>query len=145
MPVRSPNPVLMTMEDLRTPENRERILDLVEEGKSTREAARIIGCGERAIRRWARDDAEFGRAFFMARDLALDSMAEECREIVDGCDGTSKEAIMKARAQADVRKWYLGKMAPKRYGDRLAVDHGGQEGAPPFNVIIKKYSPVEAK
>ena len=34
------------------------------------------------------------------------------------------------RLQVDARKWAAGKLAPKKYGDKLAV--GGDEDAPPF-------------
>jgi hypothetical protein len=29
------------------------------------------------------------------------------------------------RLKVDTRKWYLSKLAPKRYGDRIAVEHSG--------------------
>ena len=34
------------------------------------------------------------------------------------------------RLQIDARKWLIGKMAPKKYGDKQAHEHAGPEGGP---------------
>jgi hypothetical protein len=34
------------------------------------------------------------------------------------------------RLRVDVRKWYLSKIAPKRYGERLAHEVSGPDGGP---------------
>jgi hypothetical protein len=35
--------------------------------------------------------------------------------------------VERTRLQLDTRKWYLGKLAPRRYGDRLLVDTGSTD------------------
>jgi hypothetical protein len=36
--------------------------------------------------------------------------------------------VERSRLMVDTRKWYLGKMAPKRYGDKLTLDGGVDNG-----------------
>ena len=38
---------------------------------------------------------------------------------------TTGDAVDRARLHADTLKWYLSKLAPKRYGDKIAVEHSG--------------------
>jgi len=37
------------------------------------------------------------------------------------------DMVERTRLQLDTRKWYLGKLAPRRYGDRLLVDTGSTD------------------
>ena len=34
------------------------------------------------------------------------------------------------RLQIDTRKWLIGKMAPKKYGDKQQLEHSGADGGP---------------
>ena len=89
------------------------------------------------VRQWAIDNVEgFSAHYAKARDDAIERMAEETIGIAD--DGTNDwmskndpdnpgyaangEHIARSRLRVDTRKWYLSKLAPKRYGDRLNVD-----------------------
>lgn len=101
---------------------------------------------ERTVREWAIDDREgFAVRYGRARDLGLDHHAEKIIELADVCRmGIKKESgtgangpiskeitgdmVERARLQIDARKWYLSKLAPKRYGDKLAVEHGAGDG-----------------
>lgn len=84
--------------------------------------------------------AGFASQYTQARDLGLDEIADECMEIVDdgsndwmekqNADGTTGwaingEALGRSRLRFDHRRWYLSKLAPKRYGDRTAVELSG--------------------
>jgi len=90
---------------------------------------------ERTVRGWVAKDKEFAARYAEARDYAVDLMAEDIIRIADdsGLDviginpETGKpivdgEAIARAKLRADTRKWYVSKLAPKKYGDRLQVD-----------------------
>jgi len=74
---------------------------------------------EATVRDWVRADKEgFAARYAEARDYALDLMAEDIIRIADG--GSSD--VQRDRLRADARKWFVSKLAPKRYGDRLQVD-----------------------
>jgi hypothetical protein len=77
-------------------------------------------------------------------------VADECRAIVDDAsndfmerltrDGgveyvPNQENIARSRLRFDERRWYLSKLAPKRYGDRTAHEHSGPAGGP-LTVIV---------
>lgn len=95
---------------------------------------------EALVRSWVIDDMQgFAAHYARARDIGLDCIADEIREISDtpvlGETETSKEwgtevkkgdMLEHRRLQVDARKWYLSKLAPKRYGDRQAVEHSGE-------------------
>lgn len=98
---------------------------------------------EATVRSWYVEDYEgFSTQYARARDIGLDAMADEVLELAD--DGTNDwverrlksgdtdtvlngEAVARSRLRFDARRWYLSKLAPKRYGDRVNVDHGVQD------------------
>jgi hypothetical protein len=76
--------------------------------------------------------------------MGLDSMAEEVFDIAD--DSTNDwverqrngktvtevdaEHIARSRLRFDARRWYLSKLAPKRYGEKLEATLRGDAEAP---------------
>lgn len=40
------------------------------------------------------------------------------------------EAVQRSKLRVDTRKWYLSKVLPKKYGDRVDLNHGGQPDNP---------------
>jgi hypothetical protein len=70
-----------------------------------------------------------------ARDIALDRMFDELLKIADdgrndwyereGVRCVDHEHISRSKLRIDARKWYLSKLAPKRYGDWLELQHVG--------------------
>lgn len=91
---------------------------------------------ESTVREWVIDDVEgFAAQYARARDVGLDSMADETLEIANtpkvgskttvdakGKTVTKGDMIEHRRLQVDTRKWYLSKMAPKKYGERTKLD-----------------------
>ncbi len=70
------------------------------------------------VRNWAIEDrAGFSSRYAHARNVGLDALAEETLEIArdDKIDPAGRRVIL------DTHKWFLSKMAPKRYGDRLEL------------------------
>lgn len=117
-----------------TPEKAEEILSRLATGESLRSICRTPGMPDEAVvRGWVLDDREgFASLYARARDLGLDAMADELLEISDEVVGSTESgasdsgAVNRNRLRVDARKWYLSKLAPKRYGDRVDVTHGGQ-------------------
>jgi hypothetical protein len=103
------------------------------EGETLRQICRDDGMPpESTVRQWVIDQAEFAAQYAKARDLGLDAMADALFEIAD--DGTNDttvdedgnvftnhDVIARSRLRVDTRKWYLSKLAPKRYGDKLVM------------------------
>ena len=82
------------------------------------------------------DDEKFASLYSRARDVQADNIADEILEIAD--DGRNDwmerhgkdaegwllngEHTARSRLRIDSRKWYLEKIAPKKYGNALRVD-----------------------
>jgi hypothetical protein len=90
------------------------------------------------IRAWAASNYQgFYGKYARARDIGLDAMAEQLFAIADDRSNDyiervsengkivrvpDHERIARSRIRIDARKWYLSKLAPKRYGDRISTD-----------------------
>jgi len=110
-----------------TAELADTICKALAEGKSLRSICRADGMPtEATVRMWAADDREgFYSQYTRARDIGLDCVAEEVFEIAD--DGSDHQ---RDRLRFDARRWYLSKLAPKRYGDKITQEHTGADGGP---------------
>lgn len=95
---------------------------------------------ERTVRRWDTEDIEgFAPKYARARNSWLDHMAEDLIEIADDgsrdykpvCEGDETvyvpdhDHINRSKLRVDARKWLTAKLAPKRYGDKLDLNHSG--------------------
>lgn len=99
---------------------------------------------ESTVRLWVIDDHDgFAARYARARDIGLDCMADEIIEIsdtteegvreeqsADGFKTVREDMLGHRRLKVEARKWYLSKMAPKRYGDRVHQELTGADGGP---------------
>lgn len=92
---------------------------------------------ETTVRCWIVDNrGNFSGQYARARDMGLDALADQLFDIAD--DGTNdwvdrvlrngdvlrvidNECVQRSRMRIDTRKWYLSKLAPKRYGDSVTL------------------------
>ncbi len=58
-----------------------------------------------------------------ARELQAETHVDD---IIDIADGATDSGLAKVRI--DARKWHASKIAPKKYGDRVALEHEGEIG-----------------
>ncbi|MBT4498077.1 MAG: terminase small subunit protein [Gemmatimonadetes bacterium] len=94
----------------------------------------------RTVFRWLEKHDEFRHQYTRSRELQQEHFADEILDIAD--DGQNdwmdtnigpmvdKEAVLRSKLRVDTRKWLMGKVAPKKYGDRTAVEHSGPGGGP---------------
>lgn len=82
---------------------------------------------EATVRLWAKTHKDFAARYAEARDTGLTSMADE---LIDIADNRAIGDFPDRRLMVDTRKWYLAKLAPKRYSDRLLQEHSGPDGGP---------------
>lgn len=112
------------------------ICDRIAKGESLRsitspERDDFMPC-ESTVRSWlAKGDAgdepfaEFLRQYARARDHQADAKFDQAWEIAEKA---TAENVAVARLQIDTIKWQASKLAPKKYGDKLDVNHGGEVG-----------------
>jgi len=122
------------------------ILERLAEGRSLRAICndKDVPVTPAAVRKAVLTDTSFGTQYVRARDLGLDAMADEILEIVDNSSGDwvqkvnkdgsvewvfNHEHVQRSRLRCDTRKWYLSKLAPKRYGDRIQQDVTSPDGS----------------
>ncbi len=85
--------------------------------------------------------ADFTEQYARARDLQADKLFDEALEIADevsedwittedGRKVLDHEHVQRSKLRVDTRKWAAGKLAPKKYGDRLDLKHGGKAVGP---------------
>ncbi len=109
----------------------ERTLEALEQGTPLRQALRDEGISWARWVRWVREDEALRERYYLVRDAYLDWLAEEVIEIADSATAAQTTAeVHAARLRFDARRWYLSKLAPKRYGDKVAVEHSGSDGGP---------------
>lgn len=73
-----------------------------------------------------------------AREVRAENIFEEIIDIVDcedhdivldenGVPRVNNDVIQRDKLRVDARKWMLGKMAPKKYGDKIDVTSDGEK------------------
>ena len=97
---------------------------------------------EATIYNWLQKHPDFLEEYTRARESQAEHYLDEIIQIADDCtDDVEKimtkegedhrikqSAIARARLQVDTRKWAMSKLAPKKYGDRMAL--AGDADAP---------------
>jgi len=94
----------------------------------------------RTVYDWKAAHADFAARIAHAREAGFDAIAEECLEIADETafdtvigengDRANTEWISRSKLRVETRLKLLAKWDPKRYGDKVDVNHGGQGGNP---------------
>lgn len=76
--------------------------------------------GEKTVYQWLAKNSVFAQQYTRAREAQMEAMATEILEICDEKAATS-EAVQRNRLRVDTRKWLMGKLQPKKYGDKLEL------------------------
>ena len=112
------------------------ICESVANGSSAREACRSQNVDESTFRLQRKEYPEFDTQYARACEARADKWAEEFMEIAD--DSTNdwvetkfgpqlnREAIERTKLRIDARKWMMARILPKKYGDKLDLNHSGE-------------------
>lgn len=83
---------------------------------------------------------DFRDQYARSREEQADAIFDECLDIADNATNDymatqddeggvgyklNGEHIQRSRLRVDTRKWMAGKLRPKKYGDKLDLNHGG--------------------
>lgn len=118
----------------------EEVLAWIAEGKTLRDFCRRPGKpARRTIDDWREQDPAFAARFARARDDGYDVIAEQALAIADtpqvgqivtkDKDGTktvTEDMLGHRKLQVDTRLKLLAKWSPKKYGDKIDVEHTGK-------------------
>lgn len=125
------------------PELMDQIFKRIGTGRSVRDVMRDedITIGRDTFYKWLSENEVFADQYARASEERADSVFEEMFEIADDGsndwmerkrqDGSVEEVInhehiQRSKLRIDTRKWALARMAPKKYGDKLDLNHGGK-------------------
>ena len=118
------------------------ITDRISRGESLRSVCRDPEMPHKStVLRWLREMPQLRDQYAAARDDLLEYWASDILEIAD--DGTldvipglnkygdevmvpNHANVQRDRLRIDSRKWLLSKLAARKYGDRLEVEHSGE-------------------
>lgn len=94
----------------------------------------------RTVSDWKKASEAFSADFAHAREEGFDQIAADCLDIADetsndtvyGESGAraNTEWISRSKLRIETRLKLLAKWDPKRYGDKIDLNHGGQDGNP---------------
>lgn len=110
----------------------------IESGSSLRHVAADTGVPMPTICRWVSDSVDgFAERYAQAKAIACDLMAEDTIAIADDSSqdwetrfnrkgeeyqALNREHVERSKARIHARHWYLSRLAPKKYGDRVQQD-----------------------
>lgn len=128
------------------------IINEIEKGESLRSALNTNGAPSSSVfYGWLNSDEEKKQRYARACEIREEKIFDEILEIADkqGEDiietdegkTINHNVIQRNRLQIDARKWMLGKMNPKKYGEKVDVTSQGEKinTAPPtIKVTIVK-------
>jgi hypothetical protein len=111
----------------------------IEEGESLRSVLRSEGMpSSQTFYIWIDSEESKSKQYARATSKRADAMFEDILDIADDStndyietdigDGVTvqklnSEHIQRSRLRVDARKWALSKMNPKKYGDKVDIDH----------------------
>lgn len=108
-------------------------------GESLREMCRKQGIAPSNFILWTNEDPVLAEQYTRARDTRADLFFEDIDDIGDkALKAKTAVEVNGLRLKADILKWKLARMAPKKYGDKVQV--GGAEDLAPVQVVVKRYS-----
>lgn len=114
-----------------TPDMANTICERLSDGESLRKICEDEGMPARStVRTWLVQNAEFQAQYAHAREQQADVYAER---IVDEAEAATDASL--GRLKMDALKWAASKLAPKRYGDKLA-HVGGDDGDAPIKTAL---------
>jgi hypothetical protein len=132
-------------------------------GQSVRTICRVDGMpNPDTIYEWLRVHKEFAEQYAKAKDDGCDAMFDDLLAIADDGENDYMETFdddgkptgykfcgehfQRSRLRVDTRKWYLSKLKPKKYGDKLELGGGTSDTTRIIYLPQKKPkgSPVDA-
>ena len=124
-----------------SPEIKAQILALIADKNSLNKIAKMEGMPSLpTIYVWLQEDEAFFKNYARACEDRADAIYEETIEIADdatndwmvrnGKDGEASwvlngEHVQRSRLRIDTRKWFLAKMNPRKYGEKIEVAQSG--------------------
>jgi hypothetical protein len=140
-----------------TPELEDYILEKIVAGHSIRAIIMLAQAGDyngkpfpafETIMAYVASNEEFRNKYARAKDMQQDLMAENIIDIMDGrYPGFENAELGQRKESAEIRKWVMGKLRRKKWGDVKVTEVTGSDGQPliPPQVIDTRSLSPEAQ
>ncbi len=130
----------------------------ISNGSSARQAILESEINNSTFFEWLQKDTskQYAESYVRACEIRAEKLTDEILQIADEANAdiigvdekTGKpivngEAINRSRLKVDARKWLAGKLAPKKYGDKIDVTSKGESIQAPSVVNVKIIEPEE--
>ena len=80
-----------------------------------------------SVYRWIDADEDFCNDYARAREQYADHVFDG---LFDLADNATPQNVQVVKLQIDTRKWCLARMAPRKYGEKTALEVSGEGGGP---------------
>lgn len=101
--------------------------------------------------KWLSDRPDFAAQYARAREAQADTIFDEILDIADdatndfmerkngdGSEAFNSEHVQRSKLRIDARKWMAGKLAPKKYGEKLDITSDGEKiGMPAITLGVQ--------
>jgi hypothetical protein len=136
----------MTRVTTYTPELGQKVCAAMVEAENGKNSLRLVckkpGMPSRAtVYRWLDQHPEFVEMYNKATTMRAHGYVDEIVDIADEAPET-KEGVQKAKLKIYAREKYAAKIAPRLYGEKVDVNHGGQVGNPVETVTRVELVPL---
>jgi hypothetical protein len=130
----------------------------ISNGSSARQAIIESEINNSTFFEWLQKDTskQYAESYTRACEIRAEKLTDEILQIADEANAdivgvdekTGKpivngEAINRSRLKVDARKWLAGKLAPKKYGDKIDVTSKGESIQAPSVVNVKIVEPED--
>jgi hypothetical protein len=104
--------------------------------------------------RWLSKFPEFSDQYARAREAQAEALADEILQISDEGQNdwmekynqkgeavgwqVNGEAVLRSKLRVDTRKWIASKLRPKKYGEKVDLEHSGPDGGPIVTKIVRE-------
>ena len=107
------------------------VIEAIQDGKTLRQIGRDNGFSASCILDHAENSPAFGKQYARALLIRADLDMYEIDAIADAEPERNKFGIDPGwanwqRTRIDAKKWLAGKRSPKKYGDKIDVEHSGE-------------------
>lgn len=130
-------------------ETADRICSQLAEGKSMRTVCLAEDMPVMStVFKWLREKKDFSEQYAKAKAESADALVEQMLDIADdgrndtyedadGNQRTDTDVIARSRLRVDTRKWIAAKLKPKKYGERVDMNHGVQPDNPLLSLLAQ--------
>lgn len=120
-----------------TLDNIHKAFELISNGMSAKKACEELRMSRSVFHAALMDDKNLSDKYARACEIRASIMFDEINEIADeathdviesegGGKKQNTEFIQRSKLRVDARKWTLARMNPRKYGDRVNVDHDAE-------------------